>query len=75
MIRARVEIGREVQCVAETHDAIELTGRMRLHPGRPVDVVTQPGRDGGTRRGIVHSWRVVALGSGGPVYRGTCRWE
>jgi hypothetical protein len=75
MIRARVEVGREVQCVAETHDGIELTGRVRLHPGRPVDVVTRPGSDPCMRRGVVHSWRVVELGTRGPIYRGTCRWD
>ena len=42
MIRARVEVGRHVESVAETHEGIELTGRIRLHPGGPVDVVTRP---------------------------------
>jgi hypothetical protein len=75
MIRARVEIGRDVQALTETAEGIELAGRVRLQPGRPVDVVTRRGGEAQSRRGIVHSWRVARLGSGGPVYEGTCRWE
>jgi hypothetical protein len=75
MIRARIEIGRNVESVAETHEGIELTGRLRLHPGRPVDVVTRPLGVPLIRRAVVSSWRVVALGSAGPIYRGTCHWE
>lgn len=75
MIRARVEVGRHVERVGETHDGIELTGRLRLHPGRPVDVVTRPLGTPLIRRAVVSCWRIVALGSGGPIYRGTCHWE
>ena len=75
MIRSRVEVGRHVDSVAETRDGIELTGRIRLHPGRPVDVVTRPLGTPVIRRAVVDSWRVVALGSAGPIYRGMCRWE
>jgi hypothetical protein len=75
MIRARIEVGRNVEPVAETHEGIELTGRVRLHPGRPVDVVTRPLGVPLIRRAVVFSWRIVALGSTGPIYRGTCHWE
>ena len=75
MIRARVEVGRDVQAVAETDEDIELTGRVRLHPGRPVEVITRPGGAPLTRRGVVYSWRVVKLGTTGPIYHGRCRWE
>ena len=27
------------------------------------------------RRVIVLSWAIVSLGSGGPMYGGTCQWE
>ena len=75
MIRARVEIGRDVQSVAENRDGIELTGRIRLHPGRPVDVVMRQAGNPFIRRAVVFSWRVVELGSAGPIYRGACHWE
>jgi hypothetical protein len=75
MIRARIEVGRHVDSVAETHEGIELTGRVRLHPGRPVDVVTRPLGAPVIRRAVVASWRIVALGSSGPIYRGMCHWE
>ncbi len=75
MIRARIEIGRHVESLAETQEGIELTGRVRLHPGRPVDLVTRPLGAPLIRRAVVASWRVVELGSTGPIYRGLCRWE
>ena len=75
MIRPRVEIGRDVQSVAETRDGIELTGRIRLHPGRPVDVILRQAGNPFIRRAVVFSWRVVELGSTGPIYRGACHWE
>jgi hypothetical protein len=75
VIRARVEIGRHVERVTESQEGIELTGRVRLHPGRPVDIVTAPLGVPLVRRAVVSSWRVVVLGSSGPIYRGMCRWE
>jgi hypothetical protein len=75
MIRARVEIGRDVQTAAESPEGIELIGRVRLHPGRPVEVVSRPGGAPVVRRALVCSWRIVQLGSGGPIYRGACLWE
>ncbi len=76
MIRARVEIGREVQAVVEDAGGVELRGRVRLHPGRPVEVITRSlDKAPVVRRAVVQSWRIVELGSGGPIYRGACRWE
>ncbi len=76
MIRSRLEIGREVEAVSENPDGVELRGRIRLHPGHPVDLVVRaPGAAPVARRALVLSWKVAALGSGGPIYRGACRWE
>lgn len=75
MIRARVEIGREMQTVAETAEGIELKGRHRLHPGRPIDVITRGSGPPVIRAAVVHSCRVVQLGSGGPIYQGECHWQ
>jgi hypothetical protein len=76
MIRARVEIGREVQAISEGPEGVELRGRVRLHPGRPVDVITRgPDRTPLVRRAVVMSWQIVELGSGSPTYHGTCQWE
>jgi hypothetical protein len=73
--RARVEIGRDVQAASETAEGVELVGRVRLLPGRAVEIVSRPFGTPLVRRALVHSWRVVQLGSGGPTYRGACRWE
>ena len=75
MIRARVEIGREMQTMAETPDGIELKGRHRLHPGRPIDVISRATGAPVVRPAVVHSCRIVELGSGGPIYVGECRWQ
>ncbi len=75
MIGARVEIGRDVQTAEESLEGIELIGRVRLYPGRPVEVISRPAGAPVARRALVRSWRIVQLGSGGPVYRGACVWE
>lgn len=75
MIRARVEIGREMQAVVETTEGIELKGRHRLHPGRPIDVISKATGAPVVRAAVVHSCRIVQLGSGGPIYLGECRWQ
>ena len=76
MTRARIEIGREVLAVSEAEGGIELKGRVRLLPGRPVEVVTRAqDKSPVIRRAVVDSWRIVELGSAGPLYLGTCRWE
>ncbi len=76
MIRSRLEIGREVEALSENPEGVELRGRIRLHPGHPIDlVVREAGATPVVRRALVQSWKVASLGSGGPMYRGSCRWE
>ena len=76
MIRSRLEIGREVEALSENPEGVELRGRVRLHPGRPVELVVRgAGVTPVVRRALVLSWKVAALGSNGPMYRGACRWE
>ena len=76
MIRSRLEIGREVEALSEGPEGVELRGRIRLHPGRAVDLITRgAAATPVVRRALVVSWSVVSLGSGGPMYRGSCRWE
>ena len=77
MIAARVFVGRDVNVVRETGDGLDLAGRVRLRPGHSVVVVLpRPiAGDETTRRAVVWSWNLVALGSGGPLYRGLCHWE
>ena len=76
MIRSRLEIGREVEALSENPEGVELRGRVRLHPGHSVDLLM---RGAGTapvvKRALVLSWKVASLGSGGPMYHGSCRWE
>ena len=73
----RVFVGRDVNVIRELPEGLDLAGRVRLRPGHPVDVVRPRAIAGGTtsRRALVWSWDLVALGSGGPLYRGLCRWE
>jgi hypothetical protein len=73
---ARVFVGRDVELIRETQDGVELDGRIRLRPGFVVELI--PIREGqGPARGtaLVWSWRIRALGSRGPLYRGLCRWQ
>lgn len=75
-MRTRVFLGRDVEVVRETKDGLELDGRIRLRPGFVVEVLSV--RGGATRPGgpaVVWSWRIRALGSRGPIYRGICRWH
>jgi len=76
-MRGRVLIGHDVNIVRESAEGLELAGRVRLRPGYCVEVVRSatPSRASSVRRALVCSWAVVSLGSGGPTYRGTCRWE
>jgi hypothetical protein len=75
--RPRVRVGRDVEIVQESLEGLALEGRIRLRPGRGVELLLpSPGRHGlAVRRAHVWSWEVAALGSDGPVYRGFCRWE
>ena len=76
-MRGRVVIGRDVNVLRESAEGLELAGRVRLRPGYCVDVLraATPSRPVTVRRAVVCSWMVVSLGSGGPTYRGTCRWD
>jgi hypothetical protein len=69
-------VGRDVRVVRETDDGLELIGPVRLRPGSLVDVLSSSEGSAAPRRlAIVWTWRLVAVGSTGPAYRGTCRWQ
>ncbi|MCC7007293.1 MAG: hypothetical protein IT184_00600 [Acidobacteria bacterium] len=71
----RVRIGSDVKTLGEWPGGIELEGRLRLRPGREVDVVdTGPDAPASPRRAVVWSWTVVAVGRNGPLFRGICHW-
>ncbi len=75
-MRGRVFLDRDVNIVREVSNGVVLAGRIRLRPGHPVDLLRLS--EGGPvmfRRVIVLSWAIVSLGSGGPMYGGTCQWE
>jgi hypothetical protein len=69
----RVCVGRDVRVLAEVTAGIEIEGETRLRPGHPVEIV-QPGPANLTRTAVVWTWHVARVGSGGPTYRGFCRW-
>ena len=75
--RPRVRVGRDVEIVQESLEGLALEGRIRLRPGRGVELLLpSPGRRGlAVRRAHVLSWEVAAMGSEGLLYRGFCRWE
>jgi hypothetical protein len=75
-MKTKIFLGRDVEVVRETKDGLELDGYIRLRPGFLVEVLSV--RGGTMTRGgsaVVWSWRIRALGSRGPIYRGTCRWH
>ena len=76
-MRCRVVIGRDVSVLRESAEGLDLAGPVRLRPGYCIDVVrtSTPSRPVTMRRAIVWEWSIVSLGSGGPTYRGTCRWD
>ncbi len=73
----RVFVGRDVNVVRETSEGLDLAGRIRLRPGHSIELVLPRPIVGETssRRALVWCWNLVSLGSGGPLYRGLCRWE
>jgi hypothetical protein len=73
-MRPRVWIGRDVRVVSESPEVIELEGRMRLRPGRDVDVARTGADPSAARSATVFTWRIVRVGTDGPVFRGLCRW-
>jgi hypothetical protein len=76
-MRSRVLVGRDVSVVREWIGGLDLAGRVRLRPGHPVEVVRSAvlDRPPVVRKALVWSWAIVSLGSGGPIYGGSCRWE
>jgi len=73
VMRTRLRIGPEARILREDETGIEVESEARLAPGRIV-LVLRSGRDEG-RVAFVLAWRLVDMGSAGPVYRGCCRWE
>jgi hypothetical protein len=71
-MRSRLQLGRDALVVRETDDEVELESCERLAPGRAV-LMFRPGSDRG-RTALVVAWRLVLMGSQGPLYRGCCRW-
>ncbi len=76
MMHTRVFLGRDVEVVRETREGVELDGRIRLRPGFVVELISvRKERPLPAGPAIVWSWRIHALGSDGPIYRGFCRWH
>jgi hypothetical protein len=76
--RQRVRNGRDVRVGAERPEGLELEGRTRLAPGRPVDLVLSAGGDERAevvKPALVWSWYVIRVGQTGATYRGICRWS
>lgn len=71
-MRARLQLGRDARVLREDEDEVELESTARLAPGRAV-LMFRTGNDEG-RVAVVCGWRLVRVGSQGPVYRGCCRW-
>ena len=72
----RIALGVDAEIVSECDDGIELEGRVKLRPGRDVEVSWPSSNDDPTcvRRGLVWQWSLTAWGRGGPSFRGFCRW-
>ena len=78
MTSQRVRLGRDVRVVSEHTDGLELEGATRLAPGRPIDLVLAPAAAAAPatiKEGMLCSWAVVRVGSGGLMFRGFCRWS
>jgi hypothetical protein len=73
MTPLKVSLGRDAYLVAQDRDGLEMEGTTRLRPGYVVEIA---GFGDGTagRRAIVWTWWLRRWGSGGPLYRGFCRW-
>jgi len=72
MMRSRLQLGRDARVLRESDEEVELESRERLAPGRTV-IMFRSSNDAG-RVAVVVGWRLVDVGSQGPVYRGCCRW-
>jgi hypothetical protein len=77
MTRQRVRVGQDVRVVSDGPDGVELEGRARLAPGRPVDIVLAAAGTSAppVKTALVWSWSVVRVGRAGATYRGVCRWR
>jgi hypothetical protein len=76
-MKRRIQAGKHVRVIRETHDGVELESASRLRPGEPVDLVIDRAglTDAAARAALVVSWSVAKLGKDGPVYRGLCLWQ
>jgi hypothetical protein len=75
-VPSKLVLGRDADVVRETTDGLELDGRVRLRPGFVVEVLPRLGeRALPCRVALVWTWRLRAVGSNGPIYRGICRWH
>jgi hypothetical protein len=72
VMRTRLRLGRDARVLREDPDEVEIESTERVAPGRPL-VVLRTANDAG-RVAVVSGWRLVRVGSHGPVYRGCCRW-
>jgi hypothetical protein len=73
----RLQVGSQGHITAETLDAVQLEGTIRLRPGQTVELV-MPASHGSpalTRVSCVLSWSIARLGNEGPTYEGRCVWE
>ena len=71
----RYRIGRDLVAISLTGEGAWLEGRLRLRPGRVVELVEVPSGHGPeARHAMVECWAVANLGKNGPVYRGKCTW-
>ena len=73
---SRLVIGRDAEVIRETDDGVEVEARVRLRPGFVIEVAPRvAGGAGRSGAALVWSWRLLAVGSAGPTYRGICRWH
>ena len=76
MTARRVQVGRDVRVIAMSNGGADLEGAARLSPGQLINLVL-PGAAGPatSRLAEVWTWAVIRVGSGGPTYAGSCRWQ
>lgn len=66
--RRRFVLGRDLDVVSASGADVVLEGRVRLQPGRTIDVC-----DADVKTMVVMTWEIARLGKDGPVFRGRCR--
>jgi hypothetical protein len=73
----RLQVGSQVHITAETLDAVQLEGTIRLRPGKTVELVMPASHGSPALTGVacVRSWSIARLGNEGPTYEGRCVWE